>query len=361
MGFTISSEYTVDMTFIPNWFIRDYMPSANGNFIKMYLYLAMMCETPREETDLSVNSLADYLECTENDVLRALRYWQKEGLVSFTKEDGQITSIALLDHRDTANSEAVASDDASSTSIWQRKEEPDRPIPVRQHYTPSQAEALIKDQEIDQTISGVERMMGRTISATHLQMILYFMCDVGFTQEMILAMYQTALSKGKDSPKYIEAIGINWAKKGYKTLKQAKDESSEYRGIYHLVSKTLGIDRTLAPAERDVIDSWRDYDFPDEVLEEACRRTVLQTGTTNLKYVSGILEKWHAKHVTSLADIEKIDAEFQKKRKASASTQSKQKASTKKNQFQNFPQRTYSEEDYDNLEQKLMHRVQAES
>ena len=37
MGFTISAEYSRELTQIPNWFIRDYMPSANGNFVKLYL------------------------------------------------------------------------------------------------------------------------------------------------------------------------------------------------------------------------------------------------------------------------------------------------------------------------------------
>ena len=46
------------------------------------------------------------------------------------------------------------------------------------------------------------------LSTTHLQMILYFMCDIGFSQEMIATLYRTAHSRGKTSPKYMEAIGL---------------------------------------------------------------------------------------------------------------------------------------------------------
>lgn len=369
MGFTISSEYAMELTQVPNWFIRTYMPSANGNFVKLYLYLVMVCQHPAVAEALSVNLLADCLECTENDILRALRYWQKEGLLSYKEKDGEILSIVLLEKGRT---ESIPEVQPQSQSARPSVEPPasqefvaataehfpaapkEYKLPVRQEYTPLQAEALIKDVEIDQTISRVEQLLGTTVSATHLQMILYFMCDVGFTQELILAMYQTALNKGKNSPKYIEAIGISWAKKGITSAEEAGVEAASFGGIYHVVSKSLGIQRSLAPAEREIIDQWQTYGFTDDIIQEACRRTVLQTGSTNLKYVSSILEKWNHQQVSSLADIEKCDESFKQQKKSGTG----KKPAASKNQFQNFPQRTYSKEDYSALEKQLLRGVQ---
>ena len=87
------------------------------------------------------------------------------------------------------------------------------------------------------------------------------MCDIGFSQEMIATLYRTAHSRGKTSPKYMEAIGLTWAKKGITTPEEAKDESSAFSGLYHVVSKALGLNRSLAPAEREIIDTWSDYGF----------------------------------------------------------------------------------------------------
>lgn len=359
MGFTLSSEYTQNLTQVPNWFIQDYMPSANGNFVKLYIYLVMSCQHSAGADLFSVSSLADHLECTESDIFHSLRYWQKMGLLFYEEENGEIRSVVLLDkpsrrsgdtNPDTENYPATVNypqpQDAASPT--------EQKLPIRQEYTPLQAEALIKDVEIDQTINQVEQLLGTTISVTHLQMILYFMCDVGFSKEMILAMYRAALDKGSPSLRYIEAIGINWAKKGIRSVEEAESEISEFSGLYQLVAKALGIKRSLAPAEREVIDGWRSYGFSDEIIQKACERTVLQTGGTNLNYVSGILKKWYHDQVVTLADIEKCDESFHRQKKSSGA----KKPPASKNQFQNFPQRSYSKEDYSALEKQLLRSAQ---
>ena len=104
MGFTISTTSNCGLTLISNSFIQNHMPSANGNFVKIYLYLVMLCQHADTAGNSSIDALADCFECTESDILRALRYWQKEGLLSFTEQNGEITSIVLsTDATDTAS------------------------------------------------------------------------------------------------------------------------------------------------------------------------------------------------------------------------------------------------------------------
>ena len=66
------------VTVVKNTFIDQYMPQANGEFVKVYLYLLRCANTGRE---LSLSSIADVLEHTENDIRRALLYWEKQDLV----------------------------------------------------------------------------------------------------------------------------------------------------------------------------------------------------------------------------------------------------------------------------------------
>ena len=60
---------------IPDEFVDTYMPQANGEFVKIYLYLLRITHKPDVHPTLS--SLADVFSCTEKDILRALRYWEK--------------------------------------------------------------------------------------------------------------------------------------------------------------------------------------------------------------------------------------------------------------------------------------------
>lgn len=359
MEFHITSDSAGKYTQIPNLFIKKYMPSANGNFVKLYLHLMMVCQQEAAES-LSVNTLADCMECTENDVLRALHYWQREGVLTLRESENGIAGITLHDPapdraKDVAAPIVTVFENTAKPPVRTVSPEPAQtgnfPVPDKQNYTPLQAEALTKDAEIDRTITAIEEVLGEPVSPSHLQTILYFMCDVGFSQSLLVTLYETAVRKGKKKPNYIEAIGISWARKGIRTPEDAQEESVRFSGRYALVSKAFGIRRNLAPAEREIIDGWDSYHFADGIIEEACRRTVLQTGDTNLNYASKILKNWHDKEVISLRDIEKYDQSFKRQRKE---TNGSRKIGTSKNQFQNFPQRVYSKNDYSTLERQLL-------
>ncbi len=353
MGFMISTNKKLDVTHLSNVFIRDYMPAANGNFVKVYIYLSMSCQEP-DVREITVGLLADLMDCTENDILRALRYWHKEGLIDIRENNGEITDVILLEPG--ASQEQKTSPVAATIPIATTVEEV--LLPEKHSYTPLQAEALTKDVEINHAITSVENLLGAPVSPKHLDLILYFMCDIGFSPELLVTLYSTALNKGKSQPSYIEAIGIEWAKKGITTPAQAEEEAAAFSGIYATVSRALGIQRNLAPAEREIIKTWEHYQFADCIINEACRRTVIQTRDTNLHYVSRILEDWHSKNVISLSDIEKCDDAYKRKKKSTATGSNNKKT---KNQFQNFPQRNYSQSDYSSLEKQLLRNTQAEA
>lgn len=329
------------------------MPSANGNFVKLYLHLMMICQQTASSGELSVTILADHMDCTENDILRALHYWQREGLLKLQEEKGEIRSLTLCDLTDPPLSEELDEPAAPVRPVRPSipEQASDLRVPDKQNYSPLQADALMRDAEIEDAITSVEQVLGEPVSPAHLQTILYFMCDVGFSPALLVTLYETAVHKGKKKPNYIEAIGISWAKKGIRTPEQAREEAASFSGRYALVSNALGIRRSLAPAEREIIDSWDSYHFADCIIEEACKRTILQTGDANLNYASKILNNWHSKQVISLQDIERCDESHKRQKKNEGRPP---KIMINKNQFQNFPQRTYSQGDYNSLERKLL-------
>ncbi len=337
MGFLLTNEFTQSITQVPNIFIDKYMPHANGSFVKVYLYL--LRHTGSDAASLTIENMADMLSNTETDILRALKYWEKQGLVSIIETNGQIEKICLLPFtRETDTAVSVPEPSASLS------------LPERHTYSPLQAEALKKDSEIESCLSMVEALLGTTLGDSHMQLILYLMSDLGFSMELVITLYETALSRGKSKPRYIEAIALDWARKGIHTSKEAEAEASSFHGMYKLVSSALGIKRALAPAERRIIDKWKEFQFADSVIEEACSRTVLQSGDTNLNYTTKILEDWHSKGVTSLKDIEDCDRSYFRQK----NTARNRITPITKNKFQNFPQRDYSKSESADLERQLL-------
>ena len=74
-----------DATPVENMFISEYMLRAPGDFVKVYLYGLMLCYHHSER--MSLASMARDLDVTQEDIERAYRYWEREGLVRRTGDN----------------------------------------------------------------------------------------------------------------------------------------------------------------------------------------------------------------------------------------------------------------------------------
>ena len=61
------------------------MPEANGEFVKVYIYLLRALSSA--PVSFSLEQMADRLLCTERDILRALKYWAKQELLTLDFTD----------------------------------------------------------------------------------------------------------------------------------------------------------------------------------------------------------------------------------------------------------------------------------
>ena len=73
-------------------FIDNYMPEANGEYVKVYLLLLRCQSSPDRE--LTVSGIADILDDTEKDVIRALKYWKKQGLLDYEITEGPGSGVS---------------------------------------------------------------------------------------------------------------------------------------------------------------------------------------------------------------------------------------------------------------------------
>lgn len=60
-------------------FIRDYLPAANGEYVKVYIYGLYLCQHPAE--DMSLSEMAHDLGMEPAEADAALRYWERRHLV----------------------------------------------------------------------------------------------------------------------------------------------------------------------------------------------------------------------------------------------------------------------------------------
>lgn len=401
----LCTNHIPPITTIYNSFIEDYMPAANGSYVKVYLYIAKCLQA--KESNFSISSLADQLENTEKDILRALMYWEKKGLMSLNRDKatGEILGLEMLipfaerdfdtyenTAKESAASLGVDSDlsetgalnrrnsdlsetDAANTSTYEssgtdapsnvnsdvhrasnsaqeKNSSAVKPIQV----SPEQIQELSANEDFVWVCNVVESYLERPMKPTEIQLITYLYGTLHFSRELILHLYDYCISMGKTACNYIQTVALSWHEQGIKTPEQAQNASVRYLASYNAVSKALGLGRGLAEIEKKYVDHWQnDWNMDLSVILEACNRTVLKLHHADFKYTEGILSHWNEQNVRTLQGVEQSDLHYaqtkEQKEKKKPSTSGKQ---TPRNQFQNFKQRDVSSEELQELERKLL-------
>ena len=169
--------------------------------------------------------------------------------------------------------------------------------------------------------------------------------------DLIDYLIEYCVGRDHRSIRYIETVAMAWKEEGITTVEMAKDSTSRYSKEYFSVLKAMGIaNRNPSDAEISLINTWtRDYGFSMELIQEACSRTVLQTGQPSFPYADKILQRWKDKNIRTLGDVRLQDAQHQKRKLEKAD---KPKSATP-NRFNNFHQRDY---DFAEYEKKLLNK-----
>jgi DnaD/phage-associated family protein len=354
---SLHAEGVSDVTIVPNTFIDHYMPSANGAYVKVYLYL-LRCFMGNC-LEVTISSIADRLENTEKDIIRALTYWEKLNLLTLTRNlQKEITAIHLADlnHTPATVNNVIADLDSEIDEVAVSIHTETKPA-VRQSYSAEKIAQLTSNDEIKWAMHIVEIYLDRPLKPMDLQLILYLYEELHFSAELIMYLYEYCVSKGKKSASYIEAVALTWAEEGIDTEQKAKEAATTYNDHFNTVNKAFGLNRAPGQIERQYITKWVEvFGFSDEIIAEACNRTILRTQKPDFKYTDKILETWFKKDVKSQTDIARLDEEFSRGNKTNDMTKVTTMVKPAANKFNQFPQRNYTAKDYAELERKLLNK-----
>lgn len=376
-------------TLISNRFIDDFMPQANGEFVKVYLYLLRSVQS--HAYNFTISAIADKFNNTEMDIIRALRYWQKTGILRLDENpEGQICGIHMLPlYKETGPQDFVATQGqitneatvsvASQTqisgdaipsvnenaaikadkvkAILEASSALNDPVsdavetPAKRKYTLDEITAFRKDESISELFFIVETYIRHPLSESDVNTVLYWREELHFSNDLIVYLLEYCISKGHSSMRYLDKVAIGWHANNITTVEQAKEDAAIHSQAYYGVMKALGITgRSLVNSETAFIRKWtKEYAFDLALIQEACSRTISATHQPSFEYTDSILTSWHKNQVHTLDDVKRIDASYSKAKKTSAKAGNS--ATVKRNSFNNFNPRNY---DYENLEGTLL-------
>lgn len=337
-SFRLQTKENRDSTIVSNIFLDYYMPTANGSYVKVYLYLLRCLGSC--DMELSIPFLADRLENTESDILRALHYWEKAGLLELSKNSsGEIVNICLSNPEPLTATPNITTSSQNST------------VSYCKNYSPEQLAKLTKDESLQNLLKVIESYMERPLKPGDIQLVVFLCQDLHFSDELVMYLFEYCISRGKHHCNYIEKVAIQWKEEGITTVEQAEQASNRYNRDFNAVSKAFGLGRMPAAMEQKFIQRWiREFGFDTTILVEACNRTILQIKTPDFKYADKILDGWHKSGVHTLSDIKALDKTYKQSKQNRSSTPQTN------NKFNAYPQRTYSAKDYSDLEKRLVEK-----
>ena len=354
---SLYSDRQTSATSVSNIFIDEYMSDANGEFVKIYLFL--LRHLSNAGANFTLSEIADRFEHTEKDVKRALCYWERMQLLhlDYDKEENLIgIQLKEAPSKDSSH-ENTTTDIASevSESIEQAEDAcstPDIPAP-KTSYPPDELKQFMEQEAVAELLFIAEQYLGRTLTITDLNAIFYWYDGLKLSIDLIEYLIEYCVSKGHSSIRYIEKVALSWAENQYQTIEQAKLANGQYNQAYNTVMKALGISgRSLVSSETAYIDNWRtNYGFSIEMIQLACNKTIQTIHEPSFEYTDRILSNWKAGGITTPDAVASADSEHQKKKKASAAAAAASNRGGSKNKFANFDQRTY---DYEELEKMLL-------
>ena len=371
-----------DVTLISNLFLDKYMPRANGEYVKVYLYI-LRCST-MSDAILSVDSIASSLELTEADVTRALRYWDQTGILGIEFNNrGALSRIIIKDLRNdmpitfklvpevTATS-TIASSTSSpfkvdkqpviAKSVSSFDEATEKNVPKQRQFTTSELSTLTSDEDIKELLYISQTYLGKTLSSTETNTILYFYDGLKFPIDLIEYLIEYCVSNGHTAMKYIETVALSWAKENITSVDMAKARMASVKGNSYPIMKAFGLSgRNLATSEQEFVIKWTDeYGFPLDMILDACNRTINTIHQPSFQYADSILQRWLKNGIKTLADVKTLDNIHETKVKEPATKSQMQgnydytNKPSGKNSFNSF--KTQREYDYTALERDLLRR-----
>lgn len=346
-----------DSTVISNRFIDEYMKNANDAQLKVYLYLIRAMSAHKAT---SVSEMADIFNHTEKDVLRALKYWEKQKLLALDFDDTKaLTGIHVKELKPEAAGEeemipvsptviktavTLSSMQSSDASVDSKpvKEAFEKPS-----YSLDDIKTFRSKADTEELLFIIETYIGKPLSANDIRTIL-FICDrLHFSADLMDYLIQYCVGRGKKDFRYIEKVALNWAEDNITTPAQAAALLKKYDKNVYGIMNALGKSSTPTDKEMEFIDRWnKQFNFPSEVIQEACGRAVLATDKHRFEYADSILTSWSKAGVKELADVRAADESYARSRIAA-----KQTRPSSNNKFNQFTQNAY---DFSALENEIL-------
>lgn len=347
------TDFDFGDTPVENIFINDYMPMADGTYVKVYLLGYKYAKDNDEKLCVNNESISRHLTIPLSDVLKAWDFWEQKGIIlKHKKED-----INEYDYKvEFLNLKQlyIKNNYVLKTQVNNARNN----APTAYTCTAEDLVESNKIPSINEMFSSIDYIVRRQLVPNEKRKILEWLYNFNMSPEVVVkAFFYAVEQKGKRNINYIEGILRNWYDMGITNsdaLENHLKTQNERFYNYDRIMKSLGFsNRVPSEAEVKVINKWFDeWKFTMEVILKACENTK-KTANPSVNYIDGILSNWKEKGIATVEEIAEKDKP-QATAYAKPNSTTSQRSAKVKTRFHTAEQRTakYTPEELEAIARK---------
>lgn len=266
-------------TSVDNIFINNYLPYADANAVKVYLYGLYKCQDSNSQ-DNTLESFSSQLNLSQEEVENAFMFWQEQGLV-------QLLNVIPFEVRYLPISDVL-----TNTKKYNIKK-----------YQTFNAQA----QEI---------LSGRMITPNEYREYYDIIERFHVEKEALLMIINYCKNIKGDNVgyAYITTIAKDWASQNLTTAKQIEEKLLDFEALQtglEYICKLLGLKKITTVVERELYQKWVNQGFDQEVLTYLAKQ-VKKKNKASFAYMDILLDKYYSHKLFSVNEIELYEAEKSK-------------------------------------------------
>ncbi len=341
------NEYTL----VSNNFIDNYLPQANANYIKIYLYILRLNS---QKVPVSIANIASDLDLIESDIIRALKNLDENGVLTFVKRgDGYLLSFD--NNRFNDNDDTMIEPEEEVKPVKKKAtQKASMPKPMVKHtpiyeeeYSTQQMqfdEFIVEDEEeiaqvyakpkkastdsstydatelnymvtrnpqISQLVGFIESTYGSTFTPSNSAALIQLMDDSnikigldGFKSLVAYAFDNKSFTKINSLLKYLETKAYELTEKNILEVDQIDNYLLTSTKNYREIFKYLGINSSPTQLHITYMSKWLyEYKMPLELIILACEKTITKINQANFSYIDAILSNWKSMNILSIDDL----------------------------------------------------------
>ena len=293
MGVNFKDRWSVPSTAVAHEFIDQYMAVANGEYVKVYLFVLR-----HQGEDITIERIADALDHTESDVRRALAYWEKLGILAGTRKEAP-ASCAAMGRQDSG----PAQPRDASAGPQPARTQASRSLEV--HEPPAHDQGFggygtngAMSREIHGQGAGIQAAyaQGPEVRGTHGQGTgIQDAHAQGTVGQGRREQGQTS-REDRDKPVY-SAEQVN---------RLSQDEG--FSQLLYIAQKYMN--KVFTPRDCQVFAYlYEDLGLNEEVLEYLVEYCV-QNGHTSMRYIEAVARSWHEKGIRTAQEAKDYSASY---------------------------------------------------